>query len=95
MFCTHPDSWPCSGTEDCNSQKVRDAQLLLSEGRARLTDVPGVDDDDERLKGGWTGNSEPAIGEMSEEDLDDWDELGHSGEYLMPKSHDDDDAEDA
>ncbi len=92
MICTHPESWPCSGTEDCNSQRIRDAQILLSEGRARLAEVPGVDDDDESLKAGWTGKSEPAIGELTEEELDDWDELGRSGEYLMPKSTNDDDS---
>ncbi|MCV7346993.1 hypothetical protein [Mycolicibacterium rhodesiae] len=91
MICTHPDNWPCSGTEDCNSQKVRDAQLMLSEGHARLTDVPGVADDDESLRVGWTGKSEPVIGLLTEDELDDWDELGHSGEYVMPKSRDEDD----
>ena len=95
MICTHPDTWPCSGTEDCNSQKIRDAQLMAIDGRLRITDVPGVADDDEDLKVGWTGRSEPAIGELTEEQLDDWDELGHSGGYVMPKSLDDDDDEDA
>ena len=50
------------------------------------TEVPR----DEVFKTGWTGNSEEAIGELTEAELESWDELDKSGHYTDPPSRSDD-----
>lgn len=81
--CTHPDTWPCSESNGrCGTQQTYDAAMGCIDGHYSLTVR------DETFKTGWTGNSEPAVGEMTEDELAQWDELNESGHYVMPRDDD-------
>lgn len=70
---------------------------LNPKGRADVGDIDMIDGDN--LKTGWTGKSEEVIGELSEQELEEWDELDQAGKWGMPpergSSFDDERDEDA
>lgn len=94
-LCTHPDTWPCSESKinpgRCGTQETHDVAMgcidghysLNPRGSANVGEIESAHG--EVFKTGWTGNSEPAVGEMTEDEVVQWDELNESGHYVMPR----------
>lgn len=92
--CTHPDSWACTDSRinpgSCGTQEIHDAAMGCIDGHYTFNptgtgDVGSIDTSDgHRLRTGWTGVGEPVLGEMTDEELNAWDELDQAGNYAMP-----------